>query len=34
VRYAHADDEHVSIADLEQCARTFALLAIRRCGIS
>ncbi|MDI2028909.1 ArgE/DapE family deacylase [Saccharopolyspora sp. TS4A08] len=34
VRYAHADDEHVTIADLEQCARTFVLLAINRCGIA
>ncbi|WP_233576557.1 ArgE/DapE family deacylase [Saccharopolyspora rhizosphaerae] len=34
VRYAHAHDEHVGIADLERCARAYALLAIRRCGIA
>ena len=33
VKYAHAHDEHVPLADLEQCARTFALLALRRCGV-
>ncbi|MBB5154876.1 M20/M25/M40 family metallo-hydrolase [Saccharopolyspora phatthalungensis] len=32
VRYAHAHDEHVPVADLEQAPRTYALLAIRRCG--
>ncbi|MGP4015462.1 ArgE/DapE family deacylase [Saccharopolyspora sp. 5N708] len=32
VRYAHAHDEHVPVADLERAARTYALLAIRRCG--
>ncbi|WP_229679909.1 ArgE/DapE family deacylase [Saccharopolyspora thermophila] len=33
VRCAHAHDEHVPIAELEQAARTYALLAIRRCGV-
>lgn len=34
VQYAHAHDEHVAIDDLERCARTYALLAIRRCGVA
>lgn len=34
VRYAHAHDEHVRISEVEQCARTYALLAMRRCGIA
>ncbi|KAA5833560.1 ArgE/DapE family deacylase [Saccharopolyspora hirsuta] len=34
IRYAHAHDEHVPIAELEQAARTYALLAIRRCGLA
>lgn len=34
VRYAHAHDEHVAVADLVQCARTYALLALRRCGVA
>lgn len=34
VRYAHAHDEHVPVAELERAARAFALLAIRRCGIA
>ncbi|MBA8822732.1 acetylornithine deacetylase [Saccharopolyspora lacisalsi] len=33
VRHAHAHDEHVEVADLEQAARTYALLAMRRCGV-
>jgi acetylornithine deacetylase len=32
VRYAHATDEHVILADVLQAARTYALLAVRRCG--
>ncbi|WP_238935672.1 M20/M25/M40 family metallo-hydrolase [Saccharopolyspora spinosa] len=34
IRYAHAHDEHVAIKELEQAARAYALLAIRRCGIA
>ncbi|RCW38804.1 acetylornithine deacetylase [Halopolyspora algeriensis] len=34
VRYAHAHDEHVAVAELEHAARTYALLAIRRCGVA
>jgi acetylornithine deacetylase len=34
VRYAHALDEHVEVADLLRCARVYALLALRRCGRS
>lgn len=34
VRYAHAHDEHVAVPELEQAARTYALLALRRCGIA
>ncbi|WP_344683538.1 ArgE/DapE family deacylase [Saccharopolyspora taberi] len=34
VRYAHAHDEHVSIAELEQVTRTYVLLAMRRCGVA
>ncbi|WBQ07199.1 ArgE/DapE family deacylase [Kribbella sp. CA-293567] len=32
VRYAHAVDEHVSLAEVLHCARTYALLAVRRCS--
>jgi acetylornithine deacetylase len=32
VRYAHAADEHVVLADVLHAARTYALLAVRRCG--
>ena len=32
VRHAHASDEQVEVADLERCARVYALLALRRCG--
>lgn len=31
IRYAHAHDEHVPLADLEQAVRTYVLLALRRC---
>jgi acetylornithine deacetylase len=31
VRYAHATDEHVPLAQVLHCARTYALLALRRC---
>ncbi|WP_112243733.1 ArgE/DapE family deacylase [Kribbella monticola] len=31
VRYAHAVDEHVALADMLHCARAYALLALRRC---
>lgn len=31
VRYAHATDEHVPLADVLHAARTYALLAVRRC---
>ncbi|MGW5642703.1 ArgE/DapE family deacylase [Saccharopolyspora sp. NPDC003752] len=34
IRYAHAHDEHVALAELERAARAYALLAIRRCGIA
>ncbi|WP_433870195.1 ArgE/DapE family deacylase [Saccharopolyspora sp. CA-218241] len=34
VRYAHAHDEHVSIAELEQTTRAYVLLALRRCGVA
>lgn len=34
VRHAHALDEHVEVADLVRCARVFALLALRRCGVA
>ncbi|MGW1676945.1 ArgE/DapE family deacylase [Saccharopolyspora sp. NPDC002376] len=34
IRYAHAHDEHVAVEELEQATRTYALLAIRRCGIA
>ncbi|MGW3468901.1 ArgE/DapE family deacylase [Saccharopolyspora sp. NPDC000995] len=34
IRYAHAHDEHVAITELEQAARAYALLAIRRCGLA
>ncbi|TDD50350.1 ArgE/DapE family deacylase [Saccharopolyspora elongata] len=34
IRYAHAHDEHVAIAELERAARAYALLAIRLCGIA
>lgn len=32
VRYAHATDEHVPLAEVLHCARTYALLAVRRCS--
>ena len=32
VRYAHAADEHVELADVLHAARAYALLAIRRCA--
>jgi len=32
IRYAHALDEHVTLAEIESAARAFALLALRRCG--
>jgi len=32
VRYAHATDEHVSLAEVLHCARAYALLAVRRCS--
>jgi acetylornithine deacetylase len=32
VRYAHATDEHVPLAEILHCARTYALLAVRRCS--
>jgi acetylornithine deacetylase len=32
VRYAHAADEHVALADVLHAARTYTLLAVRRCG--
>lgn len=31
VRFAHATDEHVPVADVLHCARAYALLAVRRC---
>jgi acetylornithine deacetylase len=31
VRYAHAVDEHVPVAEVLHCARAYALLALRRC---
>ena len=32
VRYAHATDEHVVLAEVLHCARAYALLAVRRCA--
>jgi len=32
VRYAHATDEHVRLAEVLHTARTYALMALRRCG--
>ena len=32
VRYAHATDEHVDVADVLRCARVYALLALRLCS--
>ncbi|GAB2670227.1 ArgE/DapE family deacylase [Kribbella swartbergensis] len=32
VRYAHATDEHVRLDEVLHAARTYALLAVRRCG--
>ncbi|WP_433007708.1 ArgE/DapE family deacylase [Kribbella sp. CA-294648] len=32
VRYAHAMDEHVPLAEVLHCARAYALLAVRRCS--
>ena len=34
VRYAHASDEHVRLAEVFTCARVYALLALRLCGVS
>ena len=34
VRFAHAVDEQVEVAEIVRCARVYALLALRRCGIS
>ncbi|MDX6280226.1 MAG: acetylornithine deacetylase [Kribbellaceae bacterium] len=31
VRYAHATDEHVPLAEVLHCARAYALLALQRC---
>jgi len=31
VRFAHATDEHVEVADVLRCARVYALLAVRAC---
>ena len=33
VRFAHAVDEQVEVAEIVRCARVYALLALRRCGI-
>lgn len=33
VRFAHAVDERVEVAEIVRCARVYALLALRRCGI-
>jgi acetylornithine deacetylase len=32
VRYAHATDEHVALAEVLRCARAYTLLAVRRCA--
>jgi acetylornithine deacetylase len=32
VRYAHAVDEHVALADVVGCAQVYAALAVRRCA--
>lgn len=32
VRYAHAIDEHVDLADVQACARVYALMALRSCS--
>jgi acetylornithine deacetylase len=34
VRYAHATDEHVRLDEVFACARVYALLAIRSCGVT
>ena len=34
VRFAHAVDEQVEVAEIVRCARAYALLALRRCGVS
>ncbi len=34
VRYAHATDEHVPLAEVLHCARAYALLAVRRCALN
>jgi acetylornithine deacetylase len=34
VRYAHATDEHVAVAEVLHCARAYALLAVRRCAVA
>jgi len=31
VRFAHATDEHVDLADVQACARVYALMALRSC---
>jgi acetylornithine deacetylase len=33
IRHAHAVDEHVPAADVARCTRTYALLALRQCGV-
>jgi acetylornithine deacetylase len=33
VRYAHATDEHVAVAEVVHCACAYALLAVRRCAV-
>jgi acetylornithine deacetylase len=33
VRYAHATDEHVALEDVYSCARVYAVLAVRACGL-
>ena len=33
VRYAHATDEHVAVAEVLHYARAYALLAVRRCAV-
>ncbi|MDQ3627370.1 MAG: ArgE/DapE family deacylase [Actinomycetota bacterium] len=33
IRFAHAVDEHVPVADVLGCARAYAVLAVRLCGV-
>jgi acetylornithine deacetylase len=33
VRFAHATDEHVALTDVYACARAYAVLALRSCGL-